>query len=106
MDEGLDLDMQTIVPSKEATKTSQELVDKKSNAVLAKPKKKKYEPLARLPQPEESTKLTAKQEQEKEDLSKILEELDKVRLDLTDSGGQGYLMNASAIISTYIRNTY
>ena len=47
-----------------------------------------------------------KKAKEKALLEKIHKDLENVRLNLLDSNGQGFLMNASAIISSYIRNNY
>lgn len=50
--------------------------------------------------------LREKLTKEKYELLEIHSKLEEVRLSLHDSGGQGYLMNASATIASYIRNTY
>ena len=54
------------------------------------------------PQPASSDVISKNdiKKKEKKALEKVLIELDEIRLNLTDSNGHGFLMNASAIISS------
>lgn len=123
MGEGrLPSDMKTIVSTDVEQEPSVELLQTKQN-LKKKPRSipntKTFKPLLEfsdLPQKGELTKPKPSsskilsdneiKQKEKKALEKILKELDEVRLNLTGSGGQGFLMNASAIISSYIRNNY
>jgi hypothetical protein len=109
MDSGLiSTDMKTITLADVKVEPSLGLLEEKP---------KVFKPKPRLALPEainldvkvvisEEDKKAAILAKEKEALEEILTKLEDVRLNLTNSGGQGFLMNASATISGFIRNTY
>jgi predicted DNA-binding antitoxin AbrB/MazE fold protein len=109
MDSGLiSTDMKTITLADVKVETSLELKEEKPKVFKPKPKLALPEAInldAKVTISEEDKK-AAILTKEKEALEEILNMLEDVRLNLTDSGGQGFLMNASATISGYIRNAY
>lgn len=122
MDNGsLSTNMKTILADRVDTQQSEDFLTPHRAQIKPKPKKPRSTPtfidpnintspldLAKTEKlaPEVAPELTERLKKEKEELLRIRDALDTARLNLYDSGGQGFLINASATITAYVRNTY